>query len=385
MKEEVLKKVEEQKSILIKIADEIFDNPELCFNEIFASSTLEDYLEKNGFEVERGLGTLKTAFRATINTYQEGRYNIGLLCEYDALPMGHGCGHHMQGPAILGAAVALKETNLPFNLIVYGTPAEEGGGGKIKLLDQGFMKELDIALMMHGGPATQVDVKSMAMSSQKVIFHGQSSHSALKPEQGRSALDALLLSFQGIEFLREHVKEDTKMHYTILETPGAVNVVPDRAVGEFSLRSYNSKYLEEVVERFKKVINGAAMMTETTAEIEEMKRLESKIPAYHLNELLMENAKLINAKNLKPAREKTGSSDFGNVTYIMPGACIRVHFVPDGTSSHSQAFLDYGKTEEAHECIINAAKILAATVLDLAEENNIEKIKQEFKEYKENM
>lgn len=385
MKEKIFDKVENQKQSLTDMSDSIFDNPELCFNENFSSKLLEDYLEENGFKVQRGLGSLKTAFKATIGEEKENAYNVGLLCEYDALPMGHGCGHQMQGPAIVGAAVALKEEDLPFNLIVYGTPAEEGGGGKIKLLKEGFMKELDIALMMHGGPATQVDVKSMAMSSQKVIFHGKSAHSALKPEAGRSALDALLLAFQGIEFLREHVKEDTKMHYTILETPGPANVVPERAVAEFSLRSYNSKYLDEIVERFKKVVNGAAMMTETTVETEELKRLESKIPAYKLNDLLMENAKLIEAKNIKPAREKTGSSDFGNVTYILPGACIRVHFVPDGTVSHSQTFLDYGKSEEAHECVINAAKILAATVLDLKENDNIAKIKKDFEEYKSKM
>lgn len=385
MKTKVFENIENQKNTLIEMADTIFDKPELAFNEHFVSKYLEDYLENNGFNVIRGLGELDTAFKATYGEQKEGAYNVGLLCEYDALPMGHGCGHHMQGPAIIGAAVALKNLDLPINLIVYGTPAEEGGGGKIKMLSAGYLKELDIALMMHGGPATQVDVKSLAMSSQKVTFNGISSHAALKPEAGRSALDALLLSFQGIEFLREHVKEDTRMHYTILETPGPANVVPDKAVAEFSLRSYNSKYLDELVERFRKVINGAAMMTETTVDIVEYKRLESKIPAYRLNDIMMENANLINADNIQPAREKTGSTDFGNVTYILPGACIRVHFVPDGTPSHSQTFLDYGKSKEAHKCIIDSAKILAATVIDLTKDDNITKIKNDFNEYKKNM
>ncbi len=385
MKEEVFKYIDEQKDILFEMSDKIYDNPELRFEERFASKLLEDYLEKNGFEVERGLGKLDTAFRAVYKSKTKSDINIGLLCEYDALPIGHGCGHQMQGPAIVASAVALKKLGLPFNLIVYGTPGEEGGGGKIKMLEEGYIKELDIALMMHGGPATQVDVKSMAMESLKVIYKGKNSHSALKPEEGRSALDALMLAFQGVEFLREHVKEDTRMHYTILELPGPANVVPDRAVGEFDLRSYNSKYLDTVVSRFEKIIKGAALMTETEYEIEEIKRLESKVPVYKLNELLMNNAELINADNIKPAREKTGSTDFGNVTYIIPGACIRVQFVPDGTSSHSDTFLEYGKSEDAHRCILNAAKILSATVIDLEDKNILNGIKEEFKNYKENM
>ncbi|MDO5715706.1 MAG: M20 family metallopeptidase [Tissierellia bacterium] len=387
MKKKLFRKIDEIATELKEMSDRIYDNPELCFEEVFASNLLESYLEKNEFIVERGLGNLQTAFRAS---YRNGKslYNIGLLCEYDALPMGHGCGHQMQGPAILGAAVAIKEiiSDLPLNLIVYGTPAEEGGGGKLKMLDQGFLKELDVALMMHGGPATQVDVRSMAMSSQRVEFFGESSHAALKPDQGRSALDALLLSFQGIEFLREHVLEDTRMHYTIESSPGPANVIPDHAVGLFALRSYNSKYLDSLVDRFEKVIHGAATMTETNYKIVEQKRLESKIPSYVLNEIMMKNARLIGAPNIKAAREKTGSTDFGNVTYILPGSCIRVSFVPDGTPSHSQTFLDYGKTKEAHDCVIYAAKILAGTVHDLIkDESLIAKAKEEFAEYKANM
>lgn len=387
MKDLLFKEVESLKPELCKMSDQIFDNPETCFNEKFASNLLEDYLEKNGFEVERGLGNLDTAFRATFKN-KDADFNIGLLCEYDALDMGHGCGHQMQGPSIVGAAVAIKNIlkDYNYNLIVYGTPAEEGGGGKIKLIDQGFIKELDIALMMHGGPATQVDVKSMANSSRIVTFYGKSAHAALKPEDGRSALDALLLAFNGVEFLREHVKEDTRMHYTISEYPGPANTVPKKAVARFSIRSYNSKYLNELVERFENIIKGAALMTGTTYENIEDRRLESKIPSYILNDLLMKNANLVGAPNIKPAREKTGSTDFGNVTYIIPGSCIRVAFVPEGTSSHSQEFLDAGKSENAHDCVEYAAKILAATFFDLVENNKlIPEIKKEFNDYKDKM
>lgn len=237
---------------LTTMADAIYDKPEMAFQETFASTLLEDWLESRGFTVQRGLGSLNTAFRAEYNWGHDGP-RIGLLCEYDALPNGHACGHQLQGPAILGAAAAIahlfKEKD--FTLIVYGTPAEEGKGGKVIMMKEGYLKDLDIALMMHGGPATQTDIKSMAKK---------------------------------------------------------------------------------------------------------------------LNALLMENAVLYHAPNCKPDREKTGSTDFANVMHEIPGACIRVAFVPEGSSSHSQEYLDWGKTPQAYRAIALGSQILAATVYDLLDD-----------------
>jgi amidohydrolase len=389
MKEKLYSVVDRLAPKLIDISDQIFDKPELAFEEVFASKLLCDALQEEGFKVEYGLGSLKTAFRAVYKS-GEGGPNIGLLAEYDALPMGHACGHQMQGPAIIGAAVALKETlrDIPYNLIVYGTPGEEGGAGKLIMLNEGYIKELDVALMMHGGPATQVDVKSMAMKSIDVSFKGKSAHAALKPDQGRSAFDALLLTFQGVEFLREHVLEDTRMHYTVLDAGGPANVVPAYAKGSFYLRSYNSKYLESVNDRFYNIVKGAALMTDTEYEIvnDPLMNRESKVPVHSLNKIIMDNAKAVDAPNRKSAREKTGSTDFGDVTYVLPGACLRMAFVPDGTSSHSQAYLDAGKTEAAHKAIVYSAKILAATAYDLiAEPEKLYEVKKEFKETLANM
>jgi amidohydrolase len=387
LKENLFKNIDDRSSNLIAMADYIFDNPELSFKEYKASKLLTDYLKKQGFNVEIGLGSLDTAFKAVYENGTGGP-NIGLLCEYDALPMGHGCGHHMQGPAIVGAAAALKELykDKPYKLTVYGTPAEEGGGGKIKMLEEGYIKELDVALMTHGGPATQVDVKSLAASSIKVIYHGKSAHAAMKPEQGRSALDALLLTFHAVEFLREHVLEDTRMHYTVVDAGGPNNVVPKTASGSFSLRSYNSSYLKSVVSRFEDIVKGAALMTGTNYEIIREKDLDSKVPVYSVNDALMNNAKLINAPNIRPAREKTGSSDFGNVMYVIPGSCIRISFVDENASSHSQEFLDEGKTQRAHEAVINAAKILAGTAFDLIDDTRLlNEVKQEFNDTKARM
>lgn len=365
---------------LTEMADWIFDHPELAFHEYQAAKILENYLEKQGFSVQRGLGKFDTAFRAEYRQGNNG-IRIGLLCEYDALPKGHACGHHLQGPAIVGAAAAVKNLfqELSYDLIVYGTPAEEGKGGKILLLQEGFLKDMDVALMMHGGPATQTDIKSMAKISASVKFHGKSSHAALNPENGRSALDALLLSCQGLEFLREHIRDDSRIQYIISNGGTAMNTVPELAVGEFSLRSYDSSYLDELIHRFERVIKGAAIMTETRAEIIYHLRTEGKIPAICLNDLLMENAAYYGAPNQKPARERTGSTDFANVMHEIPGACIRISFVREGTASHSQEFLDAGKSEDAHKAVMYGSEILAATLYDLISKKDVwEKVKKDY-------
>ena len=259
MKEHLFQAVEAQRTTLTAMADSIFDDPELGFQEFHAQKKLTDYLTQSGFQVETGTGGVETAFRAEFRNGQGGP-RIGLLCEYDALEgLGHACGHHMQGPAIVGAAKALKDCagDRPFSVVVYGTPAEETAHGKLRMLEKGCFQDIDVALMMHGSPTTTVDVKSMAMSKFTVTFHGKKSHAALKPEAGRSALDALLLAFQAVEFLREHVPEDTRMHYTISQSPGPVNVVPDTAVGVFSQRSYSRQKLDGVTDFFELMHIGA--------------------------------------------------------------------------------------------------------------------------------
>ncbi|MTI54697.1 M20 family metallopeptidase [Geosporobacter ferrireducens] len=385
MKDNIFAYIDSIQAEIHDMADYIFDNPEIGFGEHKAAERLTNYLDKNGFRVECGIGGLETAFRAVYEN-GEGGPSIGMLCEYDALiNIGHACAHHMQGPSIVAAAIALKNTvmNLPYKLVIYGTPAEETSGGKIIMLKNGCFKDIDIALMMHGSPTTTTDVKCMALSSFAVTFKGKSAHAAIEPEMGRSALDALLLAFHGIECLREHVKEDTRMHYTVTNAGGPDNVVPGIATGTFALRSYNRKYLDHVVDRFKNIIKGAALMTGTRYDILEDNAFDSKIPVIKLNDLLMENARLVNAPAIKPAREKTGSTDFGNVMYNVPGSCIRIAFVDEKTAAHSQEYLDAGKTEKAHEAEVLAAKILAASSYDIiANKVLLEEIKEEFKNTK---
>ncbi|MGX6592413.1 M20 family metallopeptidase [Cetobacterium ceti] len=386
MKNDLFEYINKISKDLINMSDFIFDNPEIGLKEFKSSETIINFLEKYGFTVEKGIGGFETAFKAIYENGENGP-SIGLLCEYDALEnLGHACGHHMQGPSIVGAAIALKEVlkDKPYKIVVYGTPAEETIGGKLQMVKEGCFKDIDLALMMHGSPTTTTDVKSLALSNFTVKFHGTRAHAALAPEQGRSALDGIILLFQGIEFLREHIKDDTRIHYTITNGGGPANVVPKFAEAKFSLRSYDRVYLDSVIERFKKVVQGAALMTETTCEIEETKSLNNKIPVIKLNDILMENAELVKAPRISPPREKTGSTDFGNLMYNLPGSCIRIAFVPEGTSSHSDEFLAAGKSEDAHKAVIYSAEILAGTAYDIIDNPNLlAEIQEEFQINKE--
>ena len=384
-KKTLFEAIDAQRDVLCSMADQIFDHPEYEGEEVFASGLLTDYLRKNGFEVEMGVGGFKTAFRATYK-HGEGGPKLGILCEYDALRnLGHGCGHHMQGPGCLGAAVALKNMagDQPFELIVYGTPAEETLGSKVQMLERGCFRELDVAFMMHGGPNTCTDVKCLAQKSFNVTFHGKRAHAALAPEKGRSAFDAMLVAFQGVEFLREHVPDDVRMHYCMTELPGPANVVPATAKGEFSLRSFSKKELEDVCVRVQDIIKGAALIAGVDYEIKDGTFFFNKIPVLRLNQLLMDNAELAGAPQLAPPREKTGSTDFGNVMYEIPGSCIRVAFVPEGTASHSQEFVDAGKSDAAHNCVIYGAKSIAGACYDLLHtEGLLDAVKAEYAENK---
>ncbi len=386
--------IEMHRAELCKMADLIYDFAEKSAEEYKSMELLTDYLQNEGFAVERGIA-LDTAFRATwdnsgaaVDEEKNTAPVLGILVEYDALEdIGHACGHHMQGPAGIGAAIAIKEVlkDYPFKLVIYGTPAEETLGGKIVMLDAGYMKELDLALMSHGSPSTSVDEKCMALENFVVTFHGVKSHAAISPDEGRSALDAALLSFHAIEMLREHVKDDTRMHYTVRNAGGPPNVVPDLTVAEYTFRSYSTSYLNTVVERFYNILKGAALMTDTTYDIQRDLPFKSKIVCYSVNDLLMKNAAYEKAPSIAAPRKKTGSTDFGNVLYEIPGSCIRIAFTKPDAQPHSQEYLEAGKTDKAHDAICYAAKIMADTFCDvITTPELLAQIKEEFYAAKQN-
>jgi amidohydrolase len=384
-KNAVVRIIDDLQPGLAAMSDFIFDHPEIGLQEVQACALLCDYLDEHGFKVERGYAGLPTAFRA-VHSVGAGGPRIGLLCEYDALSgLGHACAHHLQGPCIIGAAMGIKAlvTDQPYTLEVIGTPAEETVGGKLIMLEHGAFKDLDVTLMMHGNDATQVDLRSLALSEFLVTFHGISAHAGMAPEDGRSALEALMLVFNGLAFLRGHVRDDTRMHGIIEQGGQVVNAIPDHAVARIEVRSYDRPYLDQVIERVRRILEGAALMTDTQFTMEKTVEFHGKIPVRSLNDLVMNNAERAGAKAIEPPRERTGSTDFANVMYYVPGSCINLPFVDKGISAHTQGYLDRGKSPEAHESIVLGAKILAMTTLDLLQDPSLlEAVKADFRQEK---
>ena len=369
MKERIIKEIEKQSAHFFELACKIFDNPECGDEAVYASGLLTEELKNQGFTVEAPVGGLNTSFRAVWKK-GEGGPNVGFLGEYDALRnQGHACAHHMQTPAAIAAAVALKnilsESDLPFTLTVYGTPAEETFGGKIVMAENGCFRELDVAFATHAGSGRgAVTGSGMALWSYKVDFYGKKAHASGAPHEGRSAADAMLLAFQGVEFLREHVKEETRMHYSIREGTGPTNVVCDHAVAGFTLRYPDDRYLEELDSRFRDIIKGACLMTGTTAEIKPGRAFSAGKDNEALADIIRDNY-LYNGLEVSDrfVASAKGSSDVYNVATLVPATMCNVYF--HDSPAHSQDWVDAGKSEQARICILNSAKLVASTAYDL--------------------
>jgi amidohydrolase len=384
-KENLYALVESMQGKMSEISDFIHDNPELGNNEVKAHKLLTEIFAAHGFTVETEVGGLATAFRATYRIGTGGP-NIGLLCEYDALKgLGHGCGHNMQAAAITGAALGLAQglSDTPATIIVYGTPAEETTSGKIPMSKAGVFDDLDVALMMHASDRTTVDSKSLAVNAVDFIFEGKSAHAAIAPDKGISALDAVLMTFNGIEYLREHVRSDVRIHGIITDGGKAANIVPERAAAQFYIRANDRPHLDTVVERVYNVARGAALATGAKLTINEVKAYDNKINVEALNEMLLAHAKIAGAKCITPPRQFTGSTDFSCVTYRVPGACLRVAFVPLDTPSHSMEWVLAAKSPEAYEAILVAAKALAGSCYELVKNPDLlRKMKLDFESSK---
>ena len=382
-KEKLLASVAAQQEHLFDLSCQIFDFNEPNGTEYKSSALCADELEKLGFTVERGIGNQETSFRAVWKN-GEGGPNIGILGEYDSLVgKGHACGHHLQTTAAIGAVKAMQDvfagTDVPMTLTVYGTPAEETYGGKIIMQEAGCFTELDICLGTHASRTEAfVGGSSMALNSYVVTYHGKSAHAAGSPWMGRSAMDAMLLTFQGLEFLREHVKDGTRMHYSIKEAIGPSNVVPQKACAGFTLRSRDNGYLPELDERFRNVVNGACLMTDTTAEIEKKPTYLARKRNDTLSAVAKTNFELLNIPlGEQLVRDSGGSTDFGNVSGIVPGILIYLPYLD--APGHTDEWVAAGKTDHARNCLLTSTQMLATVMHDLVlDPEIIRKAKEEF-------
>lgn len=449
--------IEEKRNSLIDLSDRIWEFAETRFEEYQSAEALANFLEAEGFTVERGVGGIETAF---IASYGSGKPVVALLGEFDALsglsqkegianyePLqeggnGHGCGHNLLGTAPLAAALAVKnmmaENNLEGTIRYYGCPGEEGGSGKTFMVREGLFDDVDSALTWHPSSYSGVfSYSSLANYQVYFQFKGTASHAANSPHLGRSALDAVELMNVGVNYLREHIIDEARIHYAITNTGGfSPNVVQSDAEVLYLIRAPQLHEVKEIYERVVNIAKGAALMTETSVFIKFDKACSNYIPNHTLGQVMQEKldsyglpsytdeemdyAKAMSEKitandklsvcneiskisGEKPSRilaklgdkpffdevasykplghTLMGSTDVGDVSWVVPTAQFWGTCFVAGTPLHSWQLVSQGKTALAHKGMLQAAKVLADSALVLfANPELVEKAKQELKE-----
>ena len=378
--ETATKAIDAAREELFGIALDIHAHPELNYQEFHAAKLLSDTLEAHDFAVERGIGGVETAFRATLEGGAGDGPTVAVLAEYDALPeIGHGCGHNLIAMAGLGAGLGVQANmkNLPGRLVVIGTPAEEGGGGKIKLLEAGVFDGVDICLSSHPSSNRTIipqDIPmneswSLAMVGFRYIYHGKAAHAAAAPEEGINALNSLIHLFTGIDALRQHLREDTRIHGIITDGGLAPNVVPEFAAANFMLRCRDRNYLSDViVGKVLKIAEGAALITGATLEVEPYYPFyENVLPNAVLAENFRANAEAVGMRIDAPTGGRRGSgasTDFGNVSQVLPSLELRYAVSETPVPSHSRQMTETAITETALSSALNVAKVLSLTAGD---------------------
>lgn len=379
MKDAIIQEAKKLGPAVAELSDFIHDHPELGNEETRAAEKLTAFLANAGFQVERGLGSYPTAFRASFKASAPGP-SIAYLCEYDALPeMGHGCGHCMIGSMSVGAAVALSR-HLPCGeILVFGTPAEETNGAKVELAKDGYFEGIAAAMILHPGEFTEVSGSSLAMDALEFAFTGKASHAAASPEKGINALDGAILLFNGINALRQHLPAGVKVHGIITEGGKAPNIVPERAVARFYVRALKRATLDEVVEKVKAIAQGAALMTGATLEIHNYELSYDDMNTNQvLSEAFNENLRRIGVTDIRMPEDGLGSIDMGNVSQKAPAIHPYIG-IGAGLVGHTPEFAAAVVTPRAHEALVEGVAALALTGYDVLTDEGLRgRIQQEF-------
>ncbi|MDP5272903.1 M20 family metallopeptidase [Chengkuizengella axinellae] len=385
-KQEIQNIVDKLDSQLRDISLTIHANPELGFNEHKAVQWLTAPLEKEGFIVERGLENLETAFVATYESNPEGP-TIGIIAEYDALPkLGHACGHNIIGTSAVGAALALKHAcpNLPGTIKVIGTPAEEGGGGKIYMCDQGVFDDVDAVMMCHPKNNTLALRGALARLAVTFKYYGKASHAAAAPEKGISALDAVINSFNVINSLRQFFTDDVRIHGVITKGGEVPNIVPDYCEAQFYIRAATLKTLEDVKKKVYQGVKNATSAVGATIEIEEGLTLAERNNNVNLANFFKNNLELMDIEvSAPPKMGGLGSSDIGNVSQLVP--TIQPYIKIGEAVAHTIEFEKESKSEGGMIGLNQAAKAMAMTAYDLfVDATKMEQVREEFAIWKAN-
>jgi amidohydrolase len=379
LKEKVQREIDEIAPLLIACNDWMADNPELGLQEHQASARLADMLEESGVEVAHGIADLPTAFLGTLASASSGGPTIAMLAEYDALPdVGHGCGHNIIGNAAVGAGMALSRLggrgelgDLAGKVVVIGTPAEESAGSKIDILEHGYFAEVDAAIMIHPSTSNQIAARHLTVYGIEFEFHGKSAHAAFDPYQGINALDAVIQTFVNVGLLRQQIRSEARIHGVITNGGGAVNVIPAFAACRFGIRSFDVKYAQKLKERVIDCAEAAATATGARLEWHEfMRPYLSYIPNNVLGDLLQSNMEAL-GRTVERAEDVYGSTDFGNVSQVVPTAYAFFGLCAKDVGWHSKEVAAATKSARGHGILIEAAKTLAMSTLDLLGDPNL--------------
>ncbi len=431
LKNEAVAVIDGDRAELVDLADQIWAFAEPALRETRSAALLENYLESEGFAVERGVAGLPTAFVAT---YGEGRPIIGILGEYDALPgisqraqptqealepgaAGHGCGHNLLGTAGVGAALAMKALieagRVQGTVRFYGTPAEETVGGKLFMVRDGLFDDLDAAITWHPDVSVRADTQqNQAMVDFVVEFEGRAAHAAYDPWNGRSAADGAEVFTFALNLMREHVKPTVRMHYTVTDAGDVPNVVPTYARVWCWLRDSNATGVNQLLERARHIAEGAALATGTTARLTvqsgnwELLLTMAGAKVIHDNMMWLgpigftdeelEFARTIQRAtdadpvglegepeplDLDPQGITGGSTDVGDVSWRVPTLHFSVTTAPIGAPWHAWPVVATGGMSIGHQGMLYAARVMAATMVDLyADPDALAAVRQEFEE-----
>lgn len=414
---------------LAKVSDSVWDFAETAFQEHKSSRLLADTLEKAGFTVRRGVAGMKTAFVAEFGA---GKPTIAFLAEYDALPglsqkvsadkdpreagrPGHGCGHNLLGTASVFAGIAVKRAmeqhKLPGRIIVFGTPAEEGGAGKVYMVREGLFAGVDVVVSWHPGTGNTVGAGScLAVKRARFRFHGLAAHAAGGPERGRSALDAVELMNVGSNYLREHVPQQTRIHYVIINGGKRPNIVPEEAESWYYVRAPKMDDAQAVFTRVVEIAQGACLMTRTKVEIRDESGTYEILPNLTLAGITHGHLRRVGAPafdkpdyDLARALRKTvgldptgpehlmldnrvseistqitmGSTDVGDVSWTVPTAEFSIAARAVGAPTHSWPFVATAGSPVGHKACSTAARVMAGTALELMTSPDVLKSAQE--------
>ena len=385
LKEQVSREIDILRDEMVRIAQSMFIRPEIGYQEYESSKLLSEFLKGHGFEVTNNVAGMETAFFGTYSQDSEGP-TIALLAEYDALPgMGHACGHHLIGTASAGAAVGLSKvfSQLKGKIAVVGCPAEEGGidnaGGKVRLVEGGYFDRIDAAMIFHPMPLTTVGGQTSALIGLELEFKGKAAHAAGNPWDGINALDGVLQTYNAINALRQHLKEDIRIHGIVTHGGDAPNIVPEYAVARFFVRSEDNKRLRETVVKVENCARGAALATGTELNIKRFNHLYETMNSNSvLAEVLKKNVERVGLR-IEGIKKGKGSTDFGNVSGIVP-ACELAIRLGSGIVPHTKEFLNASNSEEGYNVMILGANVMAMSVIDLLQSPDLlERAKEEFR------